>query len=78
MKQLFCVLVLALTFAACNPCVPQTMVCDGSKVMLCAPNKKWKQVMDCSKILRSKHKWECKQDPAKKTCGCKIIKGASK
>ena len=77
MKKVFCVLVLMLVFAACNPCIPKTMVCDGSKVLLCAPNKSWKQVTDCSKILRSKHKWCCKCEDKQK-CGCKIEKPAKK
>ena len=66
-KMLLLTLVVAFVLAVltvvmmsgCHECKKQAMRCDGERVQLCAPSGRWKTIMDCSRLHRTKQQYGC-------------------
>ncbi|KKM81095.1 hypothetical protein LCGC14_1333240 [marine sediment metagenome] len=61
------------TTFGCHRCKSGTMRCLGTQVQLCAPNHKWKTVVDCNKLHRTKKQFRCVKLPNDR-CSCRAKK----
>jgi len=74
MLSLAIVFVAALLVAGvvpgCSPCKTGAMRCYQNQVQLCAPNHKWKTVVDCSRLKRTKKQHVC-VELSENRCSCR-------
>lgn len=72
MKAFLSAFAVASLLVACNPCKPGTHRCNGTKVQICRPDKKWSTVQDCGALKRTTKKFTCccKLKDNKTKCSC--------
>lgn len=64
-------LLLVLATSGCYECKSGTMRCHQNKVQLCAPNHRWKTVVDCSQLKRTKNQHACVR-LSNDRCSCRV------
>ena len=68
---LFNLLMVGWAATGCHQCTKGTMRCNGTQVQLCAPNHRWKTVVDCSRLKRTKKQYGCVV-LSNKRCSCRV------
>jgi len=64
-------LLIAAVTSGCHQCKKGTMRCNGTQVQLCAPNHRWKTVVDCKRLKRTKKQYSCVV-LSKDRCSCRV------
>ncbi len=63
---------LLLGAGCAHECKVRAMRCNGNKVELCYPDHKWKTVVNCDKLHRTKQEWRCARLNDQR-CTCKPV-----